>query len=133
MARDAKTAALVLHRFGLGPREGTIEACASDPRGALLAELDRPDIGLLAAAELRSSGAANRAVFEYNAERNAKDKLERRRRDAAQKLAENSAMQDSGGENTMAAQPEAAPAMAQPEQVPLPRQIFLDRAKDRFG
>src|SRR4051812_22142468 len=84
MARDPKAAALALHRFGLGPRAGAIEAIASDPQGALLAELDRPGAGLVAAAELPSSGAANRAVFEYNAERAAKDKLERRRRELAQ-------------------------------------------------
>src|SRR6185503_15996146 len=84
MARDLTAAALALHRFGFGPRAGDIEAIASDPRGALLAELDRPGAGLIAAAELPSSAAANRAVFEYNAERTAKDKLERRRRELAQ-------------------------------------------------
>src|SRR5437588_44760 len=77
MARDMRAAALALHRFGLGPRAGAIEAIASDPRGALIAELDRPSSALVLAA-LPSSGAANRAVFEYNAERNAKDKLARR-------------------------------------------------------
>jgi uncharacterized protein (DUF1800 family) len=35
-------AALALHRFGMGPRPGSIEKIASDPRGALLAELDNP-------------------------------------------------------------------------------------------
>jgi uncharacterized protein (DUF1800 family) len=33
---------LALHRFGLGPRPGSIAAIQSDPRGALLAELARP-------------------------------------------------------------------------------------------
>jgi uncharacterized protein (DUF1800 family) len=95
---------------------------------ALLAELDRPGASLVAAADLPSSGAANRAVFEFNAERNAKDKLARQRRESAQKLAENDGM-----ENEMAAQPEAPPATTgQPEPVPLPRQIFLDEAKARF-
>jgi uncharacterized protein (DUF1800 family) len=129
MVDDPRAAALALHRFGLGPRAGAIEAIASDPQGALLAELDRPAAGLIAAADLPSSGAANRAVFEYNAERNAKDKLERRRRETAQKLAENTGM-----ENAMAAQPEAPSATpGQPEPVPLPRQIFLDEAKARFN
>jgi uncharacterized protein (DUF1800 family) len=133
MARDARAAALALHRFGLGPRAGTIEAIVSDPQGALLAELDRPGAGAVASAGLRSAAAANRAVFEFNAERNAKGKLERRRREAAQKLAENTGMENAGTENSMAAQPEAPPAMAaQPGPVPLPRQIFLDEAKSRF-
>lgn len=133
MSRDAKSAALALHRFGLGPRAGAIEAIVSDPQDALMAELDRPGAGLIAAADLMSSGAANRAVFEYNAERTAKDKLERRRREAAQKLAENAGMENTGMESAMATQPEATPATAgQPEPVPLPRQIFLDEAKARF-
>src|SRR5438067_1389946 len=128
MARDTRTAALALHRFGLGPRAGLIEAIASDPQGALIADLDRPSAGLVAAAGLRNSGAANRAVFEYNAERAAKEKLERRRREAAPKVAENA-----GIENNMAAQPDTPPAMAaQSEPVPLPRQIFLDEARARF-
>jgi len=132
VARDARAAALALHRFGLGPRAGAIEAIVSDPRGALIDELDRPAAGLVAAGDLPSSGAANRAVFEFNAERNAKDKLARQRREAAQKFAEN-ASQNTGMENEMAAPPEAPPAMAgQPEPVPLPRQIFLDEAKARF-
>jgi uncharacterized protein (DUF1800 family) len=128
MARDARAAALALHRFGLGPRAGAIEAIVSDPQGALMAELDRPDAGLVATPDLPSSGAANRAVFEFNAERNAKDKVERRRREAAQKLAGNAGM-----ENAMAAQSEAQPATTeQPDQVPLPRRIFLDEARARF-
>jgi uncharacterized protein (DUF1800 family) len=132
MAREARGAALALHRFGLGPRAGAIEAIASDPRGALLAELDRSGAGLVVA-DLPSSGAANRAVFEFNAERNAKDKLVRQRREAAQKLAENAGMENAGMENPMAAQPEAPTATpGQPEPVPLPRQIFLDEAKARF-
>src|ERR1700731_1278875 len=138
MARDMKAAALALHRFGLGPRAGSIEAIQSDPQGALIAELDSPGAGLVAVAALPSSGAANRAVFEYNAERNAKDKLARRSREAAQKVAENAGMENAakenaGTENTMAAQPEAPPATAaQPEPVPLPRRLFLDEAKARF-
>ena len=129
MTRDARAAALALHRFGLGPRAGSIETIASDPQGALIAELERPSAGLVAAADLPSSGAANRAVFEYNAERNAKDKLARRQRDAAQKLAENASM-----ENAMAPQsePPAATTAEQPNQVPLPRRIFLNEAKVRF-
>jgi uncharacterized protein (DUF1800 family) len=128
MARDARAAALVLHRFGLAPKVGTIDAIAGDPQGALIAELDKPAADLMSAAALPSSAAENRAVFEFNAARNAKDKLERRRREAAQKLAANSGM-----DSAMTAQPEPPPATAdQPDGVPLPRQIFLDEAKARF-
>ena len=122
MARDAKEAALILHRFGFGPRAGSIEAIASDPRAALLAELDKPGAGQIANPELPASGAANRAVFEYNAERNASQKRVRRE-------AEQTAMANPGKENTMEA---AAEAPAKPEEVPLPRQLFLNEARARI-
>jgi uncharacterized protein (DUF1800 family) len=129
MAFDPKTAALALHRFGFGPRRGSIAAIASDPRGALLAELDRPDAGQIATADLLTSGGAARAVFEWNAERLAKDKLARQRREAAQRAGAD------------ALDPQAAPAMEakppaqganQAQVEPLPRQIFLKEAKARF-
>jgi uncharacterized protein (DUF1800 family) len=122
LARDAKEAALILHRFGFGPRAGSIEAIASDPRAALLAELDKPGAGQIANPELPASGAANRAVFEYNAERNASQKRVRRE-------AEQTAMANPGKENTMEA---AAEAPAKPEEVPLPRQLFLNEARARI-
>src|ERR1044071_10145881 len=79
MALDSKTeAAIALHRFGLGPRPGSIAAIASDPRGALLAELDKPDISRVPATGLRSSADAMRALFDYRAERQARLKMARR-------------------------------------------------------
>ncbi len=128
MTRDAKAAALALHRFGLAPRSGTIEAIGSDPRGALLADLERPDAGLVAASGLPTSGAENRAVFEFNAARNAMAKLAREHLEATPQLAEKVAMEDEA-----AAPPEQSPEAARPaEKVPLPRRIFLDEAKARF-
>jgi uncharacterized protein (DUF1800 family) len=146
MALDPKGAALALHRFGFGPRlgsgsrAGSIAAIESDPLGALLADLDAPDAGRIASADLPASGTENRAVYEFNAARNAKQKLERRRKEAAQ-----ASMENAGGENAMAAneeKPVMAPPAADPAQpgqppqpnpVPLPRQIFLDEAKARYG
>ena len=129
MACNRREAALALHRFGFGPRAGSIDAIAEDPRGALLAELEQPNIGQIAKADLPSSSAANRAVFEFNAERNANTKRERLRREAAAQVA----MQSTGGEAVMEAKPDAAPAAAgQPETVPLPRQLFRNEAKARF-
>ena len=56
MSSSAKAeAALALHRFGMGPRPGSIDKIASDPRGALLAELDSPPPYPAAAATLPSS------------------------------------------------------------------------------
>jgi uncharacterized protein (DUF1800 family) len=110
MARNPQEAVLALHRFGFGPRAGSIEAIAADPQGALLAELDRPGAGQITNPDLLTSGAANRAVFEYNAERNAEKKRPR-------------------PDSTQAAM-EAAPA--QPEAVPLPRQLFRKEARARI-
>src|SRR5471030_1847482 len=91
-------AALALHRFGFGPRAGTIAAIASDPRGALLADLDRPNAGKVPDAGLLSSGAASRMAADFNAERTAKQRLETRRKEAAKQdaklAAENPAMQN---------------------------------------
>jgi uncharacterized protein (DUF1800 family) len=127
MALDSRGAALALHRFGLGPRAGSIAALAADPRGALIAELNRPNAAQIADANLPTSGASSRAVFEYNAERTANDKLARLRREAAQRAVENPGV---AGAAEMRAQ--APPAPARPEPEPLPRQIFLNEAKARL-
>ena len=62
MALDSKAAAaMAMHRFGLGPRAGTMATIAADPRGALLSELDRPGAGLISDPQLSASDAAARA------------------------------------------------------------------------
>lgn len=126
MTADPKAqAALALHRFGFGPRGGAIAAIASDPRGALLAELDKPDAGKIDDRELMSGAEASRAVFEFNSERLAQDRLERRRRETAKQGAESSmeTMQDHAGDNAPPAKPQAPP---------LPRRIFLQEAQARI-
>jgi uncharacterized protein (DUF1800 family) len=75
--RDAE-AALGLHRFGFGPAPGSIAAIASDPRGALLADIMRPGAGLVAAGDLPNSAQASRAFFDYRAKRAAERKLAQR-------------------------------------------------------
>jgi uncharacterized protein (DUF1800 family) len=66
MADDQKfEAASALHRFGFGPRAGSIAAIASDPRGALLAELERPASGRISNSDLLTSSEAARAAFEF--------------------------------------------------------------------
>jgi uncharacterized protein (DUF1800 family) len=111
MACDPKEATLALHRFGFGPREGSIAAIAEDPRDALLAELERPNAGQIINSALPTSGAANRAVFEYRAERSAEQKRQRREG---------------------AAQPAMEAPPAQSDRPPLPRQLFLNEAKARI-
>src|SRR6516164_9361193 len=66
MALDPQTqAALALHRFGFGPRADSIAKFASDPRGALLAELDRPGAGLIADPNLLTSAEAAQAQRDF--------------------------------------------------------------------
>src|SRR3954463_8073446 len=65
-------AALALHRFGLGPRPGSIAAIASDPRGALLAELDKPDAEQITDKTMLTSGQGARLNFSFNQEQQAK-------------------------------------------------------------
>src|SRR5262249_23968643 len=73
MTQSAKAlAVLALHRFGLGPRAGSIRAIEADPRGALLAELETPRAGEIAAPDLPGSALAFRTVANANAERQAK-------------------------------------------------------------
>src|ERR1700691_2213255 len=76
-ARGKEAAALALHRFGFGPARDSIAAIAADPRGALLADLERPQSGLIVA-DLPTSGQAARAVFDFRAEQQAKQKLAQR-------------------------------------------------------
>jgi uncharacterized protein (DUF1800 family) len=108
MTLDPREAALALHRFGFGPRPGTIAAIASDPRGAVLAELDKPNAGKISEAGLLSSGAASRMASDFIAERAAKQKVETRRQEAAKEAArqeaaklaaDNPMMQNPAGEN----------------------------------
>src|SRR5215468_9892306 len=119
-------AALALNRFGFGPRLGSIAAIQSDPRGALLAELDRPQAGQVPAGSLETSAQAFRTVANANAERQAKRILAARAQKEAEKQRPAGSPMIEGGEEEMAAKMAA-------EQVPDPgRQIFLNEVKARI-
>jgi uncharacterized protein (DUF1800 family) len=115
-ALEPKTqAAFALHRFGFGPRPGGLDRIASDPRGALLAEL-RPGAGQISNPGLLSSGAAARQAFEFRQERKAERK-EKKLRDAATKMAPNA---------------DQAPTPASGGMIPVPQQIYFTEAKARY-
>jgi uncharacterized protein (DUF1800 family) len=131
MSRSAKAeAALALHRFGMGPRPGSITAIEADPRGALIAELDRPAISELAAANLPSSAKAFRAVTDAYARRQAKAVVAKKEQDAKrQQMAEASAMTEGAAQGTG----EMAAKMAA-EAIPDPgRPIYLEEAGIRVA
>ncbi len=134
-ARGQQAAALALHRFGLGPRRDSIAGIAADPRGALLAELDRPDAGSISPG-LSSSGEAARAVFRFRAEEQAKLKLVQRAKTMAA-AADGSSPFDC--KKPLAGEACAAPLVEnqaenqqKPRQPPLPQQLILNEAKARF-
>jgi uncharacterized protein (DUF1800 family) len=71
MTADPKSEALfALHRFGFGPRAGSVPAMSADPRGALLADIERPGAAVLTVS-LPSSAAAARAALEAREARRA--------------------------------------------------------------
>src|SRR5262244_2270443 len=125
-----RDAALALHRFGFGPRPGSIAAITSDPRGAVLAELDRPNAGQIASAGLMTSGQINRVAFEFNAERQAKGRLEARRKEAekqeaAKRAAEGATVDAAAMERSMQARPEMA-VQATPPETPMLQNFFRE-------
>ena len=71
MARDSQAALVALNRFGLGARggaSGDFLNAASDPRGFVKAELNRPNGVLLEVPGLQSTPALGKAVFDYQFE-----------------------------------------------------------------
>jgi uncharacterized protein (DUF1800 family) len=83
MARDSQAALVALNRFGFGARggaSGDLVNAASDPRGFVKAELNRPNGVLLEVPGLLSTPALGEAVFAYQ------DEI-KRAREAAAKLA----------------------------------------------
>jgi uncharacterized protein (DUF1800 family) len=110
MAMDKASAALALHRFGLGPRPAGIDEIASDPKAALLADLDKPPT--FHPPELPSSGEAARETFAFRQER----KAAREARNASSDAPKNS--------DAETAQPKMGP--------PLPQRLYLQDAEARY-
>jgi uncharacterized protein (DUF1800 family) len=127
MSVDPKyQAALALHRFGLGPRPGSIDAIASDPRGALLAEIERPGAGLIVDANLLPSSKASMAAFNFRQERQA--------RQIALRAAEKERAEGGTMEKAMAAGSADASAAATPNLQPnVQQQIFQSEVRARFS
>jgi uncharacterized protein (DUF1800 family) len=140
-ARGKEAAALALHRFGFGPAAYSIAAIAADPQGALLADLERAQAGLIAA-NLPSSAESAREVFDFRAEQTAKQKLALREQKQAEAGSAESLVdcRKPSGEPCMAPaandtvnqQPSPMVKPAQPPAPPLPQRLFQDEAKARF-
>jgi uncharacterized protein (DUF1800 family) len=127
-ARGQEAAALGLHRFGFGPAGDQIAIIAGDPRGALLADLDRAFAGALAN-DLPSSGEAARMVSDFQAERRAEQKLALRVQKAGDADSQSQTMSPATSDLAKAAIADAPPVPGKP---PLPQQIIQSEAKARF-
>src|SRR6266404_1124674 len=129
MALDPKAqAALALYRFGLGPRAGSIAGIASDPRGALLAELDGADAGRIGNADLLTSGTAARVAFAFQQAQRVARQAER----AAQQAAAPSGGASLPQMNDHPAPPPPAPVPVRNPGPGVPQQIYLAEAKARI-
>jgi uncharacterized protein (DUF1800 family) len=129
MALDPKAqAALALYRFGLGPRAGSIAGIASDPRGALLAELDGAGAGRIGNADLLTSGTAARVAFAFQQAQRAARQAER----AAQQAAAPSCGASPPQMNDQSAPPPPAPVPVRNPGPGVPQQIYLAEAKARI-
>jgi uncharacterized protein (DUF1800 family) len=106
--------ALALHRFGFGPRAQDVAAIASDPRGALLADL-KPEAARIRDGDLPTSSQAFRELREFRQEK----KVERQAQQM-QSSANDAMAKDGNGTRT----PKGGP--------PLPQRLFLAEAKVRF-
>ena len=108
---DANTnAVFALHRFGLGPRAGSQAAIASDPRGALIADLARPGAARLNRPGLLASAEAARAAFDFRQERKAERLASRAGQDAGRPAADPAA--PPGASSRAVPDPAAADTMA---------------------
>jgi uncharacterized protein (DUF1800 family) len=125
--RGKEAAALALHRFGFGPSvtalNFSIAAVASDPRGAILTELDRPRAGMVST-NLLSSAQAVRAVSDYRAEKQAKKKVARR--------AQNDPQPEAGNSDPATVMTAISAKPPESKELPLPQRIIQDEAVARY-
>jgi uncharacterized protein (DUF1800 family) len=142
MALDPKfEAALALHRFGFGPRGDAIARIAADPRGALLAEIERPSAGRIDNPDLLTGGEAARAAFDFRQEKKATRLAEAADREAAKngtavpspKLDKPDPAMADPFMQTGEMKPRMDGAQQKAANPPgLPQQIYLEEAKARF-
>ena len=124
-----REAALALHRFGLGPKRNSIAEIATDPRGALLAEIERPGVGRINNPDLVSAPAAARMAFQARAERRAQAILAQRAQKESERLAAaQGEMQAESMTGDLANKAAAAKAAANEKDRSQPRIRFLRHA-----
>ena len=150
---DRMDAALALSRFGLGARQGDIDAIASDPRGAVKEEIASRVVPSPLGDELRPTAELLTEFYAFQATQ--KEMRERKIAEASIASSPNAAQSPMAGDQSGKADAMAAPsamegarasapeAPALPAPVngapaakpvpPWPQQVFLAEAKARFS
>ena len=123
-----REAALALHRFGFGPRGDAIARMSSDPRGAVIADLERADAAPIDESELLNSGEAARAAFDFRQERKAARLAER----AGQELDRQAQAAAQAAAKAGQPVPSADPDKPRNPGLAVPQQIFIEEAKVHF-
>jgi uncharacterized protein (DUF1800 family) len=138
MATDPRSEAVfALHRFGFGPRPGSVATIGSDPRGAILAEIDRPGAAQLPASQLPGSGEAARTAAEVREARRTARLAQRNAQEAAKETAPAAPSPDGGDapnplmEQKSPAAPAPPPRPANPATAAL-QQVYRGEAKARI-
>jgi uncharacterized protein (DUF1800 family) len=133
MSLDPQTeAALALHRFGFGPRAAAIAKIASDPRGALLADIDRPGAATIDNPDLLTSAEAAQAGRDFRQVRKAARLAEHIERDADQQAAQQAARNAKAGADMPPGSDMMAAAPARDPGPAIPQEILLEEAKARL-
>src|SRR5262249_43940944 len=107
-------------------------AIAADPRGALIAELDRPHAARIAQEGLLTSGEAARTAFNFQQALRAARQSQRVENETSNSTAANSGSQPQVNGSSQPAPPRPAPAPQNRTGFPSPQQIYLDEAKARL-
>jgi uncharacterized protein (DUF1800 family) len=147
LSPDRMDAALALSRFGLGARQGDLDAISSDPRGALKGEIANRIVPSPSGEELKPTAEL---LTDFYAFREAQKEMREHKIAEGSSASSGSAAQSPtagdqpGKAETMSAQstmegarrgaPPEAPAAAAGKPVPpLPQRVFLAEAKARFS
>ena len=141
---DRMNAALALSRFGLGARQGDLDAISSDPRGALLEEITNRAVPSPSGEELKPTADLLADFYAFrDAQKEARERKPAEGADLPQTGTSQAPMvgDQPGKPDGISAQPTmegastgaaAAPPAGKPVP-PLPQRVFLAEAKARFS
>lgn len=125
---DPRGALVALDRFGLGAKPGDLAAAAADPRGFLLEEMRRPNVGRLESASLVPSNVALQALFADQQEK----RMERERNMASEAARVSMAWPGAATAAPGPAPPRGADGKQKPPEASIEQKLFRAEAMARF-